>query len=121
MRNSVDWFEIPSNNFESLAKFYDVVMAKPLRREVFGGMHHAVFSYEGEQAVSGAVVKMDHLKPSADGTCIYLNVEGRLDDAIEKVKSNGGELLIDKMSIGENGFIAIFKDPDGNRVGLHSM
>jgi predicted enzyme related to lactoylglutathione lyase len=37
------------------------------------------------------------------------------------VADHGGTLEREKMSIGEYGFIALAKDPDGNMIGLHSM
>jgi predicted enzyme related to lactoylglutathione lyase len=41
--------------------------------------------------------------------------------SLGKVEAAGGKVLMDKISIGENGFIAFFLDTEGNRVGLHSM
>ena len=120
MKNAVNWFEIPAADFDRAVKFYDAIMSKPLRRESFGGMPHAVFAYEGE-GVSGAVSKMDRNSPSPQGTLVYLNVEGYLDKAVENTAKAGGRILSEKMSIGENGFVAIIADTEGNTVGLHSM
>jgi uncharacterized protein len=38
-----------------------------------------------------------------------------------RVENNGGKITMPKTSIGENGFMAHFIDPEGNRIALHSM
>lgn len=120
MNNAINWFEIPAQQFDRAVKFYNSILKTPLREETFGGMPHAVFSSDKE-AVAGAVVKGDHLTPSSDGTCIYLNVEGYLDQALDSTAKSGGNVIMPKQSIGENGYIAMIVDTEGNRVGLHSM
>jgi predicted enzyme related to lactoylglutathione lyase len=37
------------------------------------------------------------------------------------VVAHGGKIFKGKMSIGENGFIAIAVDTEGDWIGLHSM
>ncbi len=59
-------------------------------------------------------------KPSSDGALLYLNVNGRLDAVVDRIAQAGGEILVPKMDIGEPGFIALFRDTEGNVVGLHS-
>jgi predicted enzyme related to lactoylglutathione lyase len=51
---------------------------------------------------------------------IYLNANGRLDEAIGAVASNGGKILKPKHPIGPFGFRAVVIDSEGNRVALHS-
>jgi predicted enzyme related to lactoylglutathione lyase len=51
---------------------------------------------------------------------VYLNANGRLDDAIASVVANGGKVLQPKHPIGPFGFRAIILDSEGNRVALHS-
>jgi predicted enzyme related to lactoylglutathione lyase len=52
---------------------------------------------------------------------IYLNAQGRLDDAVSAVESNGGKVLLPAHPIGPHGFRAVVLDSEGNRVALHSM
>jgi predicted enzyme related to lactoylglutathione lyase len=61
------------------------------------------------------------VKPSADGPLVYLNVHGRIDEAVEAVEPSGGKVLQPVESIGPFGFRAVFLDTEGNRVALHSM
>ena len=70
---------------------------------------------------SGAIVQMKEMKPSADGSTVYLNGGEDLNIALNRVVDAGGQVIMPKMEIGENGFIAQFIDTEGNRVALHSM
>ena len=51
---------------------------------------------------------------------IYLNANGRLDEALAAVEANGGQIIQPKQSIGPYGFRAIILDSEGNRIALHS-
>jgi predicted enzyme related to lactoylglutathione lyase len=51
---------------------------------------------------------------------IYLNANGRLDDAIAAVAAHGGKILKPKHAIGPYGLRAVILDSEGNRVALHS-
>jgi predicted enzyme related to lactoylglutathione lyase len=51
---------------------------------------------------------------------IYLNANGRLDDAIAVVTANGGKVVKPKHPIGPFGFRAVIIDSEGNRVALHA-
>jgi hypothetical protein len=52
---------------------------------------------------------------------VYLNVDGRIVDAVKAVNAAGGKVLQETHQIGPYGFRAIFQDSEGNRVALHSM
>jgi len=58
---------------------------------------------------------------SAMGSMVYLNGGDDLSVPLSRVEAAGGKVLLDKMSIGEYGFIAYFLDSEGNKVALHSM
>ena len=47
---------------------------------------------------------------------VYLNAQGRLDEAIAAVESSGGKVLQPKHQIGPYGFRAVVLDSEGNRV-----
>ena len=51
---------------------------------------------------------------------IYLNANGRLDEALAAVATHGGKVIQSKHAIGPFGFRAIIIDSEGNRVALHS-
>jgi uncharacterized protein len=69
--------------------------------------------------VCGALVCGEGYVASASGTVVYLNCNPSLDAALERVTAAGGEIIVPKSDIGENGFFAFILDTEGNRVGLH--
>jgi predicted enzyme related to lactoylglutathione lyase len=44
-----------------------------------------------------------------------------IENVLKKIERNGGKTLAPKSSIGEYGFIGLFEDTEGNRIGLHSV
>ncbi len=113
------WFEIPSANFDRAVHFYEAVFQVSLKREEMDGIAMAVFPHTDEQT-GGAVVSGAPYKPSADGACVYLYASD-FDAALLRIAQHGGTIVLPKMSIGPNGFIAHFIDSEGNRIGLHTM
>jgi len=119
MNPIISWFEIPSANYERALRFYETILNVQLKREEMDGIAMAVFPHD-EQQTGGAVVHGAPYKPSQDGVCVYL-FSADFDAAITRIEKNGGKVVLPKMSIGPNGFIAHFIDSEGNRVGLHTM
>jgi uncharacterized protein len=70
--------------------------------------------------VGGCLLETYAEKPSDNGVMIYLNADGRLDDAIAQVTARGGKIVQSKHGIGLFGFRAIVLDTEGNRLALHS-
>jgi len=57
-----------------------------------------------------------------DGSIIYLNANPAMDDVLAKIEPEGGQILMGKTLITEDiGYMAFFKDTEGNRVALHSQ
>lgn len=120
MENIGVWFDIPVTDIERAKKFYSVVLDVQFHDMVKDGYKIAMFPYENG-IVSGALVEYKGSTPSMTGTVIYLNGGKDLSIPLSRVKDAGREILQDKTSIGEHGYIAYFRDTEGNKVGLHSM
>ena len=119
--NYINWFEIPATDIERASRFYSDVMATQLVQQEFGGAQMAMFQSDNQGDVHGAIIKGDGYVPSDKGSLLYLNGGDDLAIPLARVKAAGGEVLQPKMGIGEHGFIAIFKDTEGNRVAFHSQ
>ncbi|MDX2047066.1 MAG: VOC family protein [Chitinophagaceae bacterium] len=121
--NSLNWFEIPVTDMERAKHFYQVVFSIHMDTDEMMGMQMAYFpSMPGNGKASGALVKSDFHKPSAEGCIIYLNGNPDLSSALEKVESVGGKIVMGKTAITpEIGYMAFFMDTEGNRVALHSQ
>ena len=112
------WFEIPSVDFDRAIRFYENILKLELKRETMESINMAVFPHQ-EKQTAGAVVHSDDYQPSPHGICLYL-YSNDFDAALERIEQHGGKVLMPKKSIGPNGFIALFMDSEGNRVGLHT-
>ncbi len=127
-RNPVGWFEIYVTDMARSKTFYETVFGiqmQPLPPPdgTEGGFELLMFPNDMEHqapGAGGALCRMDGFTPGAGGTLIYFSCE---DCGVEasRVASAGGQLFREKFSIAPYGFIALFLDPDGNMIGLHSM
>lgn len=128
-KNAINWFELYVNDFARAQRFYETILKTSLQTMTMPGCdaeskessQMGLFPCDHEGGVGGAIVKMSCGTPGAGGTLVYLNVEGDLDGVISRIPAAGGSIIKPRMSIGEHGFIAIFKDTEDNVVGLHSM
>lgn len=118
--NYINWFEIPVKDITRGVKFYSDVLVVKLEVTSFGGTKMAIFPSNEQGGVHGALVEGDGYEPCEKGSLLYLNGGEDLSKPLGRVKSAGGLILQDKMNIGPHGFIAIFRDSEGNRVALHS-
>ena len=120
MPNALNWFEIPVADMTRAKTFYgaifDIEMAEYPASE---GYTMAMFP--AENGVGGALMHGEGCEPSYSGSTVYLNGGNDLSTILTRVAAAGGKVLMDKYSIGEDGFVGVFEDSEGNRVGLHSM
>jgi hypothetical protein len=119
--NAVNWFEIIVTDFDRAKKFYESILATPLAEHTNPMGRMAMFPFDMEKGVGGAITQMEGFTSGAGGTVVYLNVEGDLDGVIARTPAAGGEVLRPKFPIGPWGFIAILKDTEGNVFGVHSL
>ena len=120
MSNAINWFELPSKNFNRAVKFYSDVIGSDLQLMDNDEMQMAFFPTK-DKGVGGCVTYGNGNEPTAEGTMVYLNGGDDLAEPLSRVEEAGGEVLMQKTAIGENGFMAIFKDSEGNLVAFHSM
>jgi uncharacterized protein len=122
MSNPVVWFEIAATDLERAKIFYSEVFQLKMQYVDMPGspMYMMGSSAEGVSGSGGALVQSADNKPSSDGTMIYFYCD---DVAVEssRVEGAGGTLIVPKTSLGEFGFMAMFIDTEGNKVGMHSM
>ena len=120
-RHQVVWFDIPVRDLDRALRFYSAVLGSRLKKEQAGpGVAIAVLPH-AEGSIGGSLVQTMDSKPSESGPLLYLNTNGRLDEALNAVESHGGKVLSAMHSIEPFGFRAIVLDSEGNRVALHSM
>ena len=114
------WFEIPTEDLDRAQRFYETVLGQDLRRENFGGTDIAVLRGGTKPNSSGALVAMEDVRPSVQGSIVYIGVDN-LAPVLERVQKHGGDTLVGRTALPPGmGFFAQFRDCEGNRVGLWS-
>lgn len=119
MNNMAVWFDIPVKNLERAMTFYSKVFAVELQKMEGAPKKYAMFPFSPGE-VSGGLAE-DPEAVSDKGTLLYLNGGDDLSVPLKRIETAGGKVLQEKTSIGPHGFMAIFKDTEGNRIALHSM
>lgn len=119
--NQVVWFEIPVADMQRAKLFYETVLTLQLDEHRVGMLQMAWFPMnETAMGATGSLVKGDGYEPSPEGALIYFAAPD-LDAAIERARQCGGTVIIGRTDIGEHGFIALIRDTEGNRIGLHCL
>lgn len=123
MKNAVTWFDIPTEDFDRAVKFYSDILGQQIRVDDFMGQKLGFFPMEGREGVGGDIVPPGlGNKPCSNGTRVYLNCMGMLDQVIERVEKSGGKIVSPKFKISDEvGWVAFIIDTEGNTVGLHSF
>ncbi len=119
--NKVVHFEIPSDDLGRAKKFYQETFGWEL--EDYPDMEY-VIARTGEVdkdrmlkevgVINGGMMKRNK---NVTAPSFAIDVEN-IDAAMEKVKSNGGALLTEKIPVGDMGIMAYFKDTEGNVLSL---
>jgi len=122
---AIVWFEIPALDLDRAVRFYTAVFGCAFKREDAPGEMPgklAIFDFGECRGTGGALMQHPGLVPSSrDGVVIYLAGGPDLAESLGRVEAAGGSVLLPKMAIGPYGFIAHFRDSEGNRIGLHAM
>jgi predicted enzyme related to lactoylglutathione lyase len=119
MANQIVWCDIPVLDLDRAVRFYTAVLGQAVKKHEFPGMTGGVLPH-GDGDAGGCLITSPTEKPSAQGVMIYLNVNGRLDEAIRAVSTHEGKVIEPKHEIAPFGFRAIVLDSEGNRIALHS-
>jgi uncharacterized protein len=119
-KNPMGWFEIPVSDFSRAKGFYEHVLGIRLEEHRVGPLRMAWFPMvEDAYGSAGALVEGEGYVPATAGVIIYFTAPD-IPGALVRAEEKGGKTLLGRTGIGEYGFIGIFQDSEGNRVGLHS-
>lgn len=121
MENTVVWFDLPVSDLGRAIKFYSEVLKVEIQEmeQEMNGCKFAMFPF-APNTPSGSLVQGPENEPSTKGSVIYLNGGNDLAGPLSRVESAGGKIVLEKTSLGPNGFMAKFTDTEGNLVALHS-
>ncbi|MFP7655774.1 VOC family protein [Chryseobacterium proteolyticum] len=121
------WFEIPVINTERAKTFYETILdIKMITRSIPETQEELTFfPYNPDvvQATSGRITgvlsKSENNQPSDKGTLVYINAYPEIQVVLDKVESAGGRIVSPAMKMNA-GYIAVIRDTEGNRIGLHA-
>jgi predicted enzyme related to lactoylglutathione lyase len=115
--NRAVWFDIPVADLDRAARFYSAVLGVRVDKETFGEFTFCIIEHQNG---NGGCLVLEPTEITGGGPLLYLNVNGRIRNAVEEVLPHGGTVIEPTHSIGPHGFRAIILDSEGNRVALHS-
>lgn len=122
MKHLINWVEIPVTDLERAEKFYSIVLGGvEFQKMDQNGNKYAIFPSE-DQFNTGALVQGEYYKPSSDGISIYLDGGKDMDNILKHIEKAGGEIIMPKTYTGkEAGYVGMFIDSEGNKMGLQHM
>jgi len=123
VNNVVGWFELYVTDMARAKAFYKVVFQRGMSDlpGVDPDMERCAFTWnEQRTGTTGALVKTSKVAPGSGGTLVHFS-SGDCSVEAARAIASGGDLCQPKTSIGEHGFFALVRDPEGNTIGLHSM
>lgn len=114
MSNRVVHFEIPCNDPEKAMGFFKEVFGWQF--EQFGKQEYwaATTGDESSPGINGGFLKKRDPNQPVTNSIQVTN----LDETIRNIEKAGGKIVVPKMAIPGVGWMAYFKDSDGNTHGL---
>ncbi|HEY4788361.1 MAG TPA: VOC family protein [Bacteroidales bacterium] len=121
MKHLINWVEIPVIDLKRAIGFYSKILGVEFNEMEIGGSRYAIFPTD-DRFNSGALAQGEYYKPNTDGITIYLDGGTDLSIILSKVKAAGGEVIMEKIFLAkEAGYIGMFIDTEGNKIGLQHM
>lgn len=109
-------FEISANDPERMVAFYRNVFGWEITH--WAGPQDYWLITTGDRETPGINGGMYRPTETFNGTVNTIDVPN-LDESVEKVKANGGQLVVEKQTIPSIGYQVYCKDVEGTLFGLH--
>lgn len=112
-------FEIPTSDAERAARFFGNVFGwqHRVQKEDSGQLSVLETGPDEEAGINGSLYLRSKVPPENARFINIIEVDD-LDEYIRKLKSHGGTILFGKVALSGVGFLAYFRDPDGNVMGI---
>ena len=112
-KHSIVHIEISSKDRKKTAKFYGEVFG--WKSEDFPEMNYTTF--ETGEGVGGGFNPVGDVSPAGTVT-VYIGTED-VTESLKSVVAAGGKVVVPESDIPGMGKFGLFKDPDGNMIGLY--
>jgi predicted enzyme related to lactoylglutathione lyase len=123
-KNAISWFEIPAADLARAQGFYENIFEMSLMPIDLPNIRMRLFPLEDQMGIGGALCDSGgfHRPSATDGPLIYLNGNPDLQLVLDRIEKAGGKITVPKTEISPDyGYMAVFIDTEGNRIGLHSV
>jgi predicted enzyme related to lactoylglutathione lyase len=118
MPNSIVHFEIPADNVQRAKKFYERALGWKISDPWKMNYFLVETKEKGQEGINGGLMQR---KMPGQTFMNYLAVDS-IDASCKKVEQAGGVVVLPKQEIAPGmGWIAAFKDTEGNIMGFHEV
>jgi predicted enzyme related to lactoylglutathione lyase len=108
-------FEIDAKKPDRAIKFYEKVFSWKVKKWEGPVEYYLITTgKESEPGIDGGLSRRTESEPSTVNTIDVPSV----DEFIKKVEASGGTIIRPKMAVPGVGYMAYFKDPEGNIFGM---
>jgi hypothetical protein len=112
-------FEIPADNPEKLAGFYEGLFGWRFKKMSMGDMgHYWMIETRAEEDAPGSNGGMMKEMDANHKPVNYVQVES-VDEYAKKIEELGGKIVVPKTPIPDMGAFAVALDPEGNAIGIY--
>ncbi|MBT7902713.1 VOC family protein [Candidatus Woesearchaeota archaeon] len=113
--NKITHFEIPADNMERAKSFYEQVFDWKINKWEGSVEYWCIKMGQGKDCLSGGLMsRKQGIGKHPINTIEVISI----DEFLKKIELKGGEIITPKMTIDKIGFIAYFKDTEGNVMGI---
>jgi hypothetical protein len=120
----VSHFEITADDVERAIKFYTSVFGWEIKKWDGPVDYWMVMTdpkdQPGQPGIDGGLMKRQHEEGQPGGYYNTIDVPS-VDEYVAKVTEHGGEVLVPKMTIPTVGYMAYFRDTEGNIFSVMEM
>ncbi len=121
--DGVNLFGLPVDDMERAKQFFSKTFEWDFMATGMDGNHHFATTVPTDEnglpteagGINGGLIERGTYEQRV--TSIYIKVKS-IDETLEKVKDNGGELVFAKIPIADFAFFAQIKDTEGNLISL---
>ncbi|MBT3785352.1 VOC family protein, partial [bacterium] len=89
--NRAVWFDIPVADLSRAISFYSAVLGVEISTEKMGDFSFGVIYHRDGNG--GCLVVNEKEISANSGILVYMNADGRIQDAAQKVEAQGGKIL----------------------------
>ncbi|MHA2288099.1 MAG: VOC family protein [Promethearchaeota archaeon] len=121
--DGVNLFNLPVDDMERAKNFFNKTFGWNFMATGMDGNHHFATTVPTDDnglptepgGINGGLLERGSYKQQV--TSIFINVDS-IDNTLDKVKTNGGKIILAKVPIADFAYLAQIEDTEGNLISL---